>query len=105
MQSPIADDAAPARLGDVVVYLVGVVGLAASVTMVFLAMRAVMDVGGACADGGAYQIQTRCPDGIGLLMTLAFPALFLFGGLMVWRGARFPGRSRAWSCSPGPRCS
>ena len=39
-------------LFDVLFYAVGVTGLAMSLTLVFLSMRAVMDVGGFCADGG-----------------------------------------------------
>jgi hypothetical protein len=56
--------------------LVGWVGLAACLTMVYLAMRAVMDVGGACADGGPYVSAQGCPDG-------ATPSLLLgiFGGM------------------------
>jgi hypothetical protein len=84
---------APERpaVGDVVVYLLGVAGLAACLTLIFLSMRAVMDIGGACAEGGAYQIRSHCPDGVPLLMTVSFPGLFLFGGVMAWRGARLGG--------------
>jgi hypothetical protein len=52
---------------------IGVVGtlalVAACITVVFLAMRSVMDIGGFCADGGPYAIETHCPAGVpGLLM-------------------------------------
>jgi len=36
-----------------VLLLVATFGLAASVTFLFLGMRAVMDIGGVCADGGS----------------------------------------------------
>lgn len=78
-------------VGDVVVYLIGVAGLTAAITLVFLSMRAVMDIGGMCGEGGPYVIQTHCPEGVPLLMTLSFPALFLFGGLMLWRGGHLGG--------------
>src|SRR5215213_2900014 len=72
---------------DRAIYLLGAAGLALSIAVIFLAMRAVMDVGGFCAEGGPYEIETHCPEGVALLMTLAFPALFGFGALMVWRGS------------------
>ena len=81
---------------------VGVFLVAAGITLMFQAMRAVMDVGGSCASGGAYEIRQECPGGVGLmfvgilgglvglafvvagtfangpkLWTLAWPALFL----------------------------
>lgn len=70
---------------DLVLYLLGVVGLAASLTFVFLGMRAVMDVGGFCAEGGPYEIQTPCPEGVPLLMIGGIFGLFLFGGLIAWK--------------------
>ncbi len=60
----------------IIVYLAAVAGLAACVTILFLAMRAVMNVGGFCAEGGPYQIAVRCPEGVVLLFPLA-----IFGGL------------------------
>src|SRR3712207_7813523 len=56
-------------LHDALPIFVGVAGMAACLTLVFLGMRAVMDVGGACADGGPFVIDTPCPDGVPLLLT------------------------------------
>jgi hypothetical protein len=43
--------------------------IAGCLTVVFLAMRSVMDVGGFCAEGGPYDIAVHCPKGTpGLLM-------------------------------------
>ncbi|CAN5714181.1 hypothetical protein BH23CHL7_BH23CHL7_22020 [soil metagenome] len=67
-------------------YLLGATGLAASITLIFLGMRAVMGVGGFCAEGGPYVIETRCPLGLAEAMIVAFPGLFAFGGLMAWKG-------------------
>lgn len=75
-------------LSDIALYLLGVAGLAASVSALWLSMRAVMNIGGFCAEGGPYVIEHHCPEGAVLLMTLAFPGLFLFTGLIAWRGAR-----------------
>lgn len=76
---------------DVALYLLGIAGLAACLTLVFLSMRAVMDVGGFCAEGGPYEIQTHCPEGTALLLPLS-----IFGGLgsaalAGWKGARIGG--------------
>lgn len=72
------------RLG----YLVGVFGLAFSITALWLGMRAVMDIGGSCGSGGPYEIAVPCPDGIDLLLFLAFPLGFASVGVMVWKGAQ-----------------
>lgn len=72
---------------DVVIYAVGVAGLAMCLTLVFLAMRAVMDVGGFCAEGGPYVIETHCPEGVPLVLIGGIFGLFLFGGVMAWKGS------------------
>lgn len=41
-------------------------------------MRAVMDVGGYCAEGGPYVIETHCPEGSTLFLTLG-PMLWMLG--------------------------
>jgi hypothetical protein len=76
---------------DVALYLLGIAGLAACLTLIFLSMRAVMDVGGFCAEGGPYEIQTHCPEGTVLLLPLA-----IFGGLgsaalAGWKGSQIGG--------------
>jgi hypothetical protein len=64
------------RPRNVVLLAVGLGGLATGITLVFLGMRSVLDVGGACASGGPYVPAQPCPEG-------AVPALFLgvIGGL------------------------
>ena len=54
--------------------------VAASLAWVFLGMRAVLGVGGACADGGPYASTQSCPDGSWLL----FPAVAVLVGAAVW---------------------
>ena len=49
-----------------------VIVTALALTWTYLGMRAVMDVGGSCADGGPYVSAQPCPDGAGLL-TLGIP--------------------------------
>ena len=56
-----------ARLRDVLLVLVAAFGLAACVTLIWLGMRAVMDIGGACAEGGATRIAVKSTSAIARL--------------------------------------
>jgi len=51
-------------------YLASAACLSACITILFLVMRAVMDIGGYCAEGGAYEIAVHCPEGVAILMPL-----------------------------------
>ena len=85
----IASVEAPApSIRTVAGYLGGVVIGALSVTLLFLGMRAVMDVGGACADGGPYASAQPCPTGVPLAMISGMFGLFGSAGLIVWFGSR-----------------
>ena len=91
--SPVLDQSSRTspRVIDVVLYFVGVAGLAAAITLVFLGMRAVMDVGGMCAEGGPYTIRQHCPQGTPAAMLLG-----IFGGLAAlflaaWKGSSIGG--------------
>lgn len=53
-------------------------GVSCALTLVFLAMRAVMNVGGFCAEGGPYQIRQHCPQGIPAVMVGS-----IWGGLIL----------------------
>ena len=71
-------------------FLVGMAGIAASITIVFLGMRSVLAVGGQCASGGPYEISVPCPDGTWTLPLAIFAGLgFVF--LAVTGGARIGG--------------
>lgn len=56
-----------------------------SVAWLYFPMRAVLDVGGYCAEGGPYVIETHCPEGSTLFLTLGVPLWFagVFIGLFV----------------------
>ena len=73
---------------DGTLYLVGVAGLAASLTVVWLGMRAVLDVGGYCAENGPYVIAQHCPEGTAVLLPLAVFAGLGSAGLVAWKGAQ-----------------
>ncbi len=74
-----------------VLLLAGVAGLAMCLTLLFLGMRAVMDVGGACADGGPYVSRQSCPEGVPLAMMGGIFGLFAFGGMAAAGGSQVGG--------------
>jgi hypothetical protein len=82
------ESGSPVTLRSVAGYLLGVILGTVSLTLVFLGMRAVMEVGGACADGGPYVSAQPCPDGAPLAMTGGVIGLFAAAGLIVWFGGR-----------------
>ena len=69
-------------------YLVGIGGLAFTLTILWLSMRTVMGIGGSCASGGPYVPAVQCPDAVVLLTPLSIFGIFIFGGLAAWGGAR-----------------
>jgi hypothetical protein len=61
--------------------LVGLAGVAFSVTLLFKSMRAVQAIGGFCASGGPYQISHTCPKGVTGLLPLSIIGGLIFLGL------------------------
>ena len=65
---------------------VGTATLTACLTVLWLCMRSVMDIGGTCASGGPYEIANPCPTGVAGLMVgsiwigLVAVAVTLYGG-------------------------
>jgi hypothetical protein len=86
---PAPDESRQAPVRAVVLLLIGVAGLAMCLTLLFLGMRAVMDVGGYCAEGGPYAIEQHCPEGIPLAIVgsifagLASAAVATAGGVQI----------------------
>lgn len=78
-------------ISDVVIFLLGVAGLAAAITLLFLGMRAVMDVGGFCAEGGPYVVEQHCPEGAPLATLLGFLGGFVAVLLTAWKGDKLGG--------------
>jgi hypothetical protein len=72
-------------LVDGVAIFVSLAGVAACMTLVYLSMRAVMNVGGFCAEGGPYEIATHCPKGTAGFMIGGIWGGLIFAGLYVWR--------------------
>ena len=44
--------------------LIALAGVAAGITLLFLGQRAVMDIGGVCAEGGPFLTRQPCPEGV-----------------------------------------
>jgi hypothetical protein len=59
-------------------------GVACGLTLLYLGMRAVMDIGGACASGGPYVPRVECPQGVPLLMMAGIWGGLIFVGLYLW---------------------
>lgn len=49
----------------------GLFGVTLAISILFLGMRAVLDVGGSCAEGGPYQIAVHCPKGTAWMIPLS----------------------------------
>jgi len=94
VSTPRPVPAARPPLGATVAYLLAVAGVAAGITLTFLGMRAVMDIGGYCAEGGPYVIETSCPEGVPLLMTLGILGGVVAAFVAAAAGSRLGG---AWS--------
>ena len=81
--------AAPARtpvqvLRATASVFVTLAGVACGLTLLYLGMRAVMDIGGACASGGPYVPRVECPEGVPLLMFAGIWGGLIFVGLYLW---------------------
>ena len=63
-------------------------GVACALTMVFLSMRAVMDVGGFCAEGGPFEIETHCPQGVPGVMVGSLWGGIILAGVYAWQVVR-----------------
>ena len=83
--------------GDVLKAALGFGGLTMCLTLMFLGMRAVMDIGGACADGGPYVSAQPCPEGAPLAMVAGIFGGFLFGAIAMVYGGRLGG---IWGAVP-----
>ena len=86
-----AFEPADVPLTRVIGYLLGVAVLAASLTLLFLSMRAVLEIGGACASGGPYVPRVECPDTVVAFTPLSIFTGFAGAGLMLWGGSAIPG--------------
>jgi hypothetical protein len=64
---------------------VSLAGVTCGITMLYMGMRAVMAVGGFCAEGGAFVIEQHCPKGTVLLMMGGIWGGIIFYGIYIWQ--------------------
>ena len=64
--------------------LIGIGGVAFSITLLSQSMRAVEAVGGSCASGGPYAISRPCPQGVAGALPLAIIGGLIFLGLFIF---------------------
>jgi hypothetical protein len=76
MAQPASVETARRSFGSQAVLCVCVLLQGLCLTWAFLSMRAVMSIGGACADGGPYVSAQPCPDGA-VLIAVAIPVLLI----------------------------
>jgi hypothetical protein len=62
--------------------------VSAALTVVDLAMRSVMEIGGACAEGGPFVPVRSCPTGVPALLVGGIWLGLVFAGLYVWQSFR-----------------
>jgi hypothetical protein len=63
--------------------LLGLTGFCLGLTLLFLSMRSVLNVGGFCAEGGPYQIAVHCPKGISIITPLSVLGMVICGIIAV----------------------
>jgi Short C-terminal domain len=67
-----------------------------ALTMLWLGMRAVMDIGGFCAEGGPFVIEHHCPKGVAAIMPLSIWGGVIAGGVYVWQTIKHKVPSLVW---------
>lgn len=68
-----------------ILMFVGLAGGACGIALLYLGMRAVMDIGGSCASGGPYVPARPCPGGVTGLIFGGVWGGVIFLGLYVWQ--------------------
>jgi hypothetical protein len=84
---PRGADLAKASLG----FALGLAGSACAITLLFLAMRSVMEIGGSCASGGPYEVANPCPKGVGWIVPASIFGGLFFVGVAIAYGSRLGG--------------
>jgi hypothetical protein len=70
--------------------------VAAALTLLWLGMRSVMDIGGFCAEGGPYVIEHHCPKGVAAIMPLSIWGGVIAGGVYLWQTIKHKIPSLVW---------
>lgn len=75
----------PRPIGGSLMVFVGLAGTTVGLTVLYLGMRAVMSIGGFCAEGGPFVIEQHCPDGVPGLMIGGIWGGIIFAGVYAWQ--------------------
>jgi hypothetical protein len=94
---PDATDTEAPPLRKWVLTFVGMAGTVACLSILFLSMRAVMDVGGRCVSGNTGLDLPPCPDGVAGLMT---GSIFLGMGFLALYAINAVGPNLTWLAWP-----
>lgn len=73
------------RVRASVLMFVGLAGGTCGIALLYLGMRAVMDIGGSCASGGPYVPARPCPGGVTALIFGGVWGGIIFLGVYVWQ--------------------
>lgn len=90
MMQQVADSEVGGRPGlrsSVWVFL-SLTGVTAAITMLYLGMRSVMEIGGSCAEGGPFVPVRPCPKGVALIMVGGIWAGLILAGVYVWQSLK-----------------
>lgn len=71
-------------VGSIIVF-VSLAGAVCGLTLLFLGMRGVMDVGGSCGSGGPYVYRQACPGGVAGATMIGIWGGVIFFGVYVWQ--------------------
>jgi Short C-terminal domain len=85
-----------ARLRGAVAIFLSLGAVSAGLTMLWLGMRSVMDIGGFCAEGGPFVIEHHCPKGVAAIMPLSIWGGVIAGGIYVWQTIKHKVPSLVW---------
>jgi hypothetical protein len=64
---------------------VSLAAAACGMTMLYLGMRSIMEIGGACADGGPFVPAVRCPEGVPFMILGGIWGGIIFMGIYAWQ--------------------
>jgi hypothetical protein len=85
-----------ARTRGAVAIFVSLGLVSTALTMLWLGMRSVMDIGGFCAEGGPYEIAHHCPQGVAAIMPLSIWGGAIAGGVYLWQTIKHKVPSLVW---------
>ena len=81
----VAQPSVAGKIKAAILIFIGLAGATAGITLLYLGMRSVMDIGGACASGGPFVPVQPCPEGVPVLMIGGIWGGIVFLGIYVWQ--------------------